>query len=79
MTTSIKIYRNTRNEHKFIEIHNDGYGHNSVKQFMYWNKDPITGNLIKKAIKNITGDQKLHRWNKANLQKLLRDYELINE
>lgn len=30
--TTITTYRNKRNEHKFIEVHNDGHYHNSLKQ-----------------------------------------------
>lgn len=37
--TTITIYRNKRNENKYIEVHNDGYYHNSVKQYMQWKKD----------------------------------------
>lgn len=65
---TVKIYRNNRNKHKFLEIHNDGHFHNSVRQFMKW------GN----GVKNFTGDGKLHRWKKANLMELLADYSLVN-
>lgn len=33
---TVKIYRNKRNENKFLEVHNDGYYHNSIKQYMAW-------------------------------------------
>lgn len=36
--TTITIYRNKRNKNKYIEVHNDGYYHNSVKQYMQWKK-----------------------------------------
>ena len=62
--TTVTIYRNKRNENKYIEVHNDGYYHNSVKQF-------------DKPIRNEMGDRVLHRWKKANLVALLEDYELI--
>ena len=68
--TTIKIYRNKRNENKFIEVHNDGYHHNSLKQYMLWIIDGMT-------VKNLTGDRNLHRWRKANLDELLDDYEVI--
>ncbi len=29
--TVITIYQNKRNENKFLEIHNDGHYHNSVR------------------------------------------------
>lgn len=28
---TVKIYRNKRNGNKFLEVHNDGHYHNSVK------------------------------------------------
>ena len=74
--TTISIYRNKRNENKYIEVHNDGYYHNSVKQFMQWKKDH-NGNQLAKPIRNEMGDRVLHRWKKANLVALLEDYELI--
>lgn len=36
--TTVQIYRNRRNPNKYLEIHNDGYYHNSVRQYMYWKK-----------------------------------------
>lgn len=69
--TTIKLYRNKRNQHKFIEVHNDGHYHNSVRQFMYW-----TG--ITPSIKNYTGDGLLHRWRKENLDALLEEYEHVS-
>ena len=74
--TTITIYRNKRNKNKYIEVHNDGYYHNSVKQFMQWKKDH-NGNQLAKPIRNEMGDRVLHRWKKANLMELLEDYELI--
>lgn len=57
------MYRNKRNNHKFIEVHNDGYYHNSIKQLI------IAGDVT-----NPVGDGCLHRWRKANLMELLEDY-----
>lgn len=68
MATTIKVYRNKRNKNKYIEVHNDGHYHNTVKQFMKWNN----------GVKNLLGDRCLHRWRKANLDELLNDYEEIN-
>lgn len=64
--TTVMFYRNKRNCNKFLEIHNDGYYHNSVRQFMFWKSA---------GIKNLTGDGCLHRWRIENLRELLRDYE----
>lgn len=68
MKTKVSIYVNKRNENKFLEIHNDGHYHNSVKQFMCWPN-----------VKNDTGDGCLHRWNKGNLKELLEDYRLVSK
>lgn len=68
MATTIKVYRNKRNKNKYIEVHNDGHYHNTVKQFMKWDN----------GVKNLLGDRCLHRWIKANLDELLSDYEEIN-
>ena len=64
----IKIYRNKKNKNKYIEVHNDGYYHNTVKQYMYWTEVNV---------KNLLGDKKLHRWRKGNLTELLEDYEEV--
>lgn len=68
MATTIKVYRNKRNKNKYIEVHNDGHYHNTVKQFMKWDN----------GVKNLLGDRCLYRWRKANLDELLSDYEEIN-
>lgn len=65
--TRITVYRNKRNQNKYIEVHNDGYYHNSVKQYMSWDN----------GVKNLTGDRKLHRWRVENLKDLLEDYEVV--
>lgn len=74
--TTIKIYRNKRNPNKYLEVHNDGHYHNSLKQYMFWSKNP-DGAVLSDPIKNVTGDRKLHRWRKENLNVLLEDYELV--
>lgn len=65
--TITTIYQNKRNEHKFIEIHNDGHYHNSVRQFLQWSN----------GVKNFTGDGFLHRWRRPDLNELLTDYTLV--
>lgn len=67
--TTIKIYRNKRNSNKYIEVHNDGYYHNSIRQFMQWDN----------GIKNQTGDKCLHRLISSNLKELLEDYEEVQK
>lgn len=66
--TEVKTYRNKRNPHKYLEVHDDGYGHRSAKQYMHWNSTGVT---------NPTGDDNLHRWRKGNLDELLDDYEQV--
>ena len=74
--TTIKTYRNKRNPNKYLEMHNGGHYHNSLKQYMFWSKNP-DGAILSDPIKNVTGDRKLHRWRKENLNVLLEDYELV--
>lgn len=74
--TTIKTYRNKRNPNKYLEVHNDGHYHNSLKQYMFWSKNP-DGAVLSDPIKNVTGDRKLHRWRKENLNVLLEDYAKI--
>ncbi len=61
------LYVNKRNANKRLEVHYDGYGHYTVKQFI---QNPIT------LHRNYTGDRCFHRWRKANLVELLKDYQL---
>lgn len=63
----IKHYKNKRNMNKRLEIHNDGYSHNSVKAYMYFSN----------GVRNDLGDRCFHRWKKENLLELLEDYEEI--
>ena len=65
--TNVTLYQNKRNEHKYIEVHNDGHYHNSVRQFMHFEN----------GVKNFTGDRKLHRWRVGNLKELLEDYNKV--
>lgn len=70
--TIIRLYRNKRNTNKYLEVHNDGHYHNSVRQFMYW--EHRKRGVLLSVTKNFTGDGVLHRWSKGNLEKLLEDY-----
>lgn len=63
-----KIYRNNRNENKYLEVIHYSCGHYHVVQFMRW------GTLVNK-VGDLTG--KRHRWRKANLEELLEDYHEI--
>lgn len=64
----VEYYYNIRNEHKQLEVHYYNCGHVSVRQFMAF------GN----GVVNKTGDGFLHRWRKANLKELLKDYVWIH-
>ena len=55
----VTYYRNLKNPNKFLEVHNDGHYHNSVRQFMYWKNA---------GVKNMIGDCFLHRWRKHFLE-----------
>ena len=68
--TTIRLYRNRRNDFKWLEIHEDGEGHRSVRQFIHF---PDT------AICNLTGDGMLHRWRKSYLDEVLKDYYFFSE
>ena len=70
--TTIKVYRNRRNHNKFIEVHNDGHYHNTVRQFMHWK-------LKDREVKNFTGAKHLYRWRITNLRALLEDYEEVSK
>jgi hypothetical protein len=69
MKTRVAIYQNIRNRHKYIEVHFDGYGHRTVRQFMAWDN----------GVKNMLGDTFLHRWRKPNFTELIYDYTLCGK
>lgn len=75
--TTIRVYKNRRNPNKRVEVHNDGHYHNTLRQYMYWERNIITGEPFSEPVKNATGDGRLHRWKKENLNELLEDYELV--
>lgn len=68
--TTVIIYRNKWNKNKFIEVHNDGWRHNAVRQFMFF-EDTVVQNLM--------GDKYLHRVKAALLKEMLEDYEKDTE
>lgn len=75
MNTTVTIYRNKRNENKYIEVHNDGHYHNSVRQYMEWHERKFNHRRSTlSVVKNFTGDGVLHRWRARNLRELLDDY-----
>ena len=48
--TTIQVYRNRRNSNKYIEVHNDGHYHNSLKQYLYWERNVVTGEPLPKPV-----------------------------
>lgn len=73
--TTVKYYRNKRNKNKYIEVHNDGHYHNTVRQFMLWSYRKW--NTVQSFTKNFTGDGHLRRWRRFHLNELLEDYEPV--
>lgn len=65
MKTKIVHYVNKRNPNKFIEVHYDGYGHRTVRGYMFWRMNKV---------KNMLGDRCLHRWRIGHFKDLLGDY-----
>lgn len=60
-----EVYRNTRNEHKFIEVVRYGSGNYYAVQFMRW------GDTVNK-LGSRTGRR--FRFTKASLDDILKDY-----
>lgn len=75
MKTVVKVYRNKRNNNKYIEVYNDGHYHNSVRQYIEHNQK-VAGRKVG-IVRNYTGDGSLHRWRKCNLKELLEDYKEV--
>lgn len=71
----VRIYQNKRNKQKYIEVHNDGHHHNSVRQYIQHDQK-VAGHKVG-VVRNYTGDGKLHRWRKENLNELLEDYKEV--
>lgn len=71
----VMIYQNKQNKQKYIEVHNDGHHHNSVRQYIQYDQK-VAGHKVG-VVRNYTGDGKLHRWRKGNLNELLEDYKEV--
>ena len=69
----ITIYRNKRNEHKYIEVKRTKCSHFYVKQFIQPGNHIryYVGSTLKKP-QGFWG-----RWKLANLKELLKDYEKV--
>ncbi len=64
----VQIYRNNRNENKYIEVHTDKCYHKWARQYMEWKGV---------GVKNLLGDGYLHKYRVADMSSILEDYELI--
>lgn len=71
----IKIYQNKKNKCKYIEVHNDGHYHNTVRQYIEHDQK-VAGRKVG-ITRNYTGDGSLHRWRKDDLKELLKDYKEV--
>lgn len=78
--TTVTHYSNKRNPHKHLEVHNDGHGHRSVKQYIKHTADDLRKEFPEKEpyseepIINTTGDGALHRMKKRDFTELTNDY-----
>lgn len=70
--TTVTIYQNRYNHNKYLEVHNDGHYHNSVRQFIGYKTFTNEKHI------NYNGDKFLHRWKINNLRVLLSDYVKID-
>lgn len=71
--TTIKTYRNKRNPNKYLEVHNDGHYHNSLKQYMFWSKNLAgriaAGSKLRPLVHTIMKERKLPRTAKKRKDK----------
>lgn len=74
--SNYQLYRNTRNENKYIEVKKMDDGHTYFRQFMYWNTD--TG-----SVKNYSGSKtnrgRYHRVTQRTLNQVLVDYVPVDD
>lgn len=70
MKTMVSIYRNKYNLKKFIDVRNDGYYHNSIRQFSIIQHGENIGKFNKY-------NNKLVRMRKQILKNILEDYDLV--
>lgn len=68
--TEVRLYRNKRNANKYLEVHNDGHYHNSIRQFsLTFNGENYN--------RNYYGNKHLQRFYIKGLKELLEDYTEI--
>lgn len=71
-----QLYRNNKNENKYIEVKKSKDGHTWMRQFMYWNMPEGT-------VKNYNGSKtnrgRYHRVTLETLAKILEDYDSVED
>lgn len=83
--TSVTHYSNKRNPNKRLEVHDDGYGHRSMKQYVQWDEGEEfdfgkDGKFtMEKTVRNDLGDRRLHRWRKPKYDEIMQDYDKMGE
>lgn len=73
-TENYHLYRNKKNENKYVEVKRTPDGHTWFRQFMFWNTDrgPVKNYYTSKSNKG-----RYHRVRLDWLEQLLEDYEIV--
>ena len=75
-TESYQLYRNKRNENKYIEVKKTSDGHTWFRQFMYWNTPEGS---VKNYSASKTNRGRYHRVRQDTLNMILEDYEPVDD
>lgn len=69
-----QLYRNNRNENKYIEVKKSSDGHTWYRSFMFWNTDrgPVKNYYTSKSNKG-----RWHRGTQESVKKMLEDYKMV--
>ncbi len=70
------LYRNNRNENKYIETRKIRDGHTEYRQFMFWDTDR---GPVKNYMGSKTNRGRWHRTSQASLNKMLEDYTEVED
>ena len=73
---SYQLYRNKRNENKYIEVKKTSDGHTWFRQFMYWNTPEGS---VKNYNASKTNRGRYHRVRLSTLDSILEDYEPVED
>lgn len=71
---SYQLYRNNRNENKYIEVRKTTDGHTWYRSFMFWNTDrgPVKNYYTSKSNKG-----RWHRGTQESVKQMLEDYNIV--